>query len=73
MGCVQVVKVVPKQPTAKELEEKERAAQEELQRMDTDARLQVRGPERDSGSLLAPALLHACLQLRQEAAHAALQ
>lgn len=41
--CVQVVKVVPQEPTAKELAEKERAAQEELQRMDTDARLQVRG------------------------------
>lgn len=41
--CVQVVKVVTKQPTAKELSEKERAAQEELQRMDTDARLEVRG------------------------------
>lgn len=27
--------------TAKELEDKERAEQEELQRMDTDARLQV--------------------------------
>jgi hypothetical protein len=39
--CAQVVKVAPKKLTSKELEEKERAAQEELQRMDTDARLQV--------------------------------
>lgn len=39
--CVQVVKVVPKKLSTKEQEEKERAAQEELQRMDTDQRLQV--------------------------------
>lgn len=37
----QVVKVVPKELTAKQQEEKERAAAEELQRMDTDGRLQV--------------------------------
>jgi hypothetical protein len=34
--------VVPKRLTAKEEEAKARAAEEELQRMDTDARLQVR-------------------------------
>jgi len=42
MHQLQVIKVLPeKKLTPKELEAKEKERQEELQRMDTDARLQV--------------------------------